>query len=375
MHMQGASYLAWKASTRLMRNHPGVVTLRQCYMVSVAALLHDIGHGPFSHDFELTCKAINVPFVHEDMTLVLIDHMRSENRHLDDVFGADEWREIKACIIGKPTVAPWMGELVSGMVDVDKIDYTVRDFLFIGRTSPMCAANAHHILHHMHLDDSLSIVFSVDALRSIAALYMARQILFDEVCMHRTVIGMKLLLTMAVSASAELREKVTLAASNPEEFLKLTDNFIHNYLSHTKEGGMGPFLARKIEYERSIPACLGILSSKDVKAVPRELLALCDDKFVVSSVCVGFGKTSRNVLLDLKLIKRDGDVIKVEEFLAQTVIPDKCLVFKHYVFANPRSLHNLDDLRSMQNRIKEAFSDSASMVWTCSSLVTPHKKS
>lgn len=358
-----------------MRNHPGVVTLRQCYMVSVAALLHDIGHGPFSHDFELACKAINVPFVHEDMTIVLIDHMRSENRHLNGVFGADEWEEIKACITGKPTVAPWMGELVSGMVDVDKIDYTVRDFFFIGRTSPMCASNAHYILHHMHLDDSLSIVFSVDALRSIAALYMARQILFEEVCMHRTVLGMKVLLRMAVSASAELREKVTLAASTPEEFLKLTDKFIHNYLSHTKEGGMGPFLARKMEYERSIPTCIGILSSKDVKEVPHELLALCDDKFVVNSVCIGFGKTSRNVLLDLKVIKRDGAVIKVEDLLPQTVIPDKCLVYKHYVFANPCSLHNAEELLSMQQRIKEAFSDSESMVWSCGSLAAPHKES
>lgn len=124
MHLAGRLYdaLALK-SDGLLDPHPNAPARR---LVRVAALLHDIGHAPFSHTAE---ELFDEPIDHEEMTRRLL-----ETEEIGEIFArhADglEPSDVSRLLAGKGE--PLLGQIVSGELDVDKMDYLLRDSLFCG---------------------------------------------------------------------------------------------------------------------------------------------------------------------------------------------------------------------------------------------------
>jgi len=110
--------------------------------LSVAGLLHDTGHGPFSHAWERVTHAAHrsankgdesknedLPLSHEQLSVACVDRIQ---RDLPRILTPDQWDLIKYAIVGVPIpdMPPWVTEIVHNKVtgiDTDRIDYLKRD--------------------------------------------------------------------------------------------------------------------------------------------------------------------------------------------------------------------------------------------------------
>lgn len=122
-HSLGVMAIARRAFDRLATIYPDLVRHRAA--VLCAALLHDVGHGPFSHTAEEVFGGH-----HEHWTLRILEHS-PEMRHLLNGFSQDLKFEI-AQIYKHEHPVPCVWQLVSSQLDCDRIDYLMRDSYFTG---------------------------------------------------------------------------------------------------------------------------------------------------------------------------------------------------------------------------------------------------
>jgi uncharacterized protein len=135
VHGLGAAYLALKALAHLEERH-GRGAIEPRLEVIIAALLHDVGHGPFSHSFEHVLEDLKgdacVP-LHEDWTRAAIELEGSDIRRalVDSDLNVDK---VAASFRseGNEPLPKYLRQLVSSQIDVDRMDYLVRDSHFAG---------------------------------------------------------------------------------------------------------------------------------------------------------------------------------------------------------------------------------------------------
>jgi len=132
-HVLGAMHLAGRMFDALADKRPDLFDRSECprlrRLVRTAALLHDIGHAPFSHSAE---DRFADGIDHEEMTrrLLVTDEIAEVfERHGDGVSSA----EVAELLAGRmPPERRYLAQMVSGELDVDKMDYLLRDSLFCG---------------------------------------------------------------------------------------------------------------------------------------------------------------------------------------------------------------------------------------------------
>lgn len=132
-HVLGAMHLAGRVYDALAAKAPDLLLPDQSAperrLVRVAALMHDIGHAPFSHSAE---DLFEDGIDHEEMTrrILLIDEIRA----IFDKFGDGIGAEDVCSLLAKPVEARrrLLSQVISGELDVDKMDYLLRDSLYCG---------------------------------------------------------------------------------------------------------------------------------------------------------------------------------------------------------------------------------------------------
>jgi uncharacterized protein len=183
-HALGALAMGTRAYDGLMRHAGGADTPARAYerrLVRAALLLHDIGHGPFSH----ACEAV-LGVRHEERTreILALPAMREGIEALDvdpsDVLGL---------IVGDPASAyPALRELVSGPnLDADRMDYLLRDAYFTGVVSGRYDADQLVASLRLFERDGAAVV-GIDS-RGVVALesfVVARYMMFASVYFHHT---------------------------------------------------------------------------------------------------------------------------------------------------------------------------------------------
>lgn len=95
--------------------------------LKIAALLHDLGHGPFSHVFEYITDNFN----HLKYTLKVINYEKSEIHYILKEYGID-FRLLENILLKKDKDGIIFGSLISGQFDCDRLDYLLRDSYFTG---------------------------------------------------------------------------------------------------------------------------------------------------------------------------------------------------------------------------------------------------
>jgi len=172
-HSLGAMHLMSEAINQLRSNgHP--ISDEEKSGAMACILMHDIGHGPFSHALENTLvKNIH----HEEISLQLMKRMNREmNGKLD-----------LAIAIFKDTYPKrFLHQLVSGQLDVDRLDYLRRDSFFTGVTEGNIGSA--RILKMLNLKDD-KLVIEAKGIYSIENFLMARRLMYWQVYLHKTAVA------------------------------------------------------------------------------------------------------------------------------------------------------------------------------------------
>jgi HD superfamily phosphohydrolase len=174
------------------------------------ALLHDVGHGPFSHLFE-PCLGID----HEQWSIAVIRDERSQVHQVLKKQNAYLPDHVADLIDSDNTIHPaWQRALMSSQLDVDRLDYLRRDSLFSG------AGYGHFDWHRLlttveFYEDETDLVWPSKSALAIEEYIFARYYMYQNVYLHKTTRGFEQLLQAMWRRADHLRQDGTSVNANP----------------------------------------------------------------------------------------------------------------------------------------------------------------
>ena len=207
-HSLGAFYLMSEAITQLA-SKGNFIFDSEAEAVQAAILLHDIGHGPFSHVLEDTIVK-GIP--HEEISLMLMERMNKEvNGQLSlaiQIF-KDEYPK------------RFLHQLVSGQLDMDRLDYLRRDSFYTGVTEGNIGSA--RIIKMLDVADDRLVVES-KGIYSIENFLMARRLMYWQVYLHKTSVAYEKMLISTLLRAKELASQgIELFASPALHFFLYND--------------------------------------------------------------------------------------------------------------------------------------------------------
>jgi hypothetical protein len=199
--------------------------------VRLAALLHDVGHAPFSHLFEpLLLKHLGRN--HEDMSRWIIAESALAEVIRDQGFDA---QDISGLAVGKPEkpTKPFLGQIISGSFDVDKMDFVVRDSYHTG--AGYGAVDVFRLIYTMDILDG-NLAVDITALPTLESLILARFESFRAIYFHRACRAVQMMLLKALNAARD--ELQILEVKTPDEYMEWDDYTVWSKLRtnpHSRE--------------------------------------------------------------------------------------------------------------------------------------------
>ncbi|MEM3609269.1 MAG: HD domain-containing protein, partial [Candidatus Bathyarchaeia archaeon] len=267
-HSVGVMYLAGKVveNPNISRRISG----EEAEMVKIAALLHDVGHGPFSHVFEhLLIKELGK--THEDITSWVVE--KSELADILNKIGFEP-KEVSKLAVGKlhKPKKTFLDQIISSAVDVDKQDFIVRDTHHTGAEYGFI-----DIFRIIHALDVLGENLAVDlgALSALESFIIARIESFKSIYFHRVGRAAQIMLAMAME---EANEELGLTDfKTPEEYLAMDDYTVWAALKNCKKSSkiIGDLERRrmlKCAYEKTFYEKDAMISNIFSRTVHREQL-------------------------------------------------------------------------------------------------------
>ena len=281
-HALGSAHLA-----RRVLEHLGHVSAPKeyCDAVVVAALLHDAGHGPFSHTFEraLEVKRRGLPN-HERWTKYLITNTFA---HFLDTSGVGAGNV--ADVLSKSTDVPkHLQQIVASQLDVDRMDYLVRDAHFSGVS--MGQIDVGYLIRSLgvipHPGGATSLGLVAKGVRAYEAYALARHQMNRSVYFHPLVAVFEFMMEECIRAASEGAGEVGALAPMVPPFLQATAK-----IDKLKAGDVESFMARHVgDYIA--------LTDVEMWAMVRSLAAVSSDLSASRSA-------ERAVALARRLLRRD----------------------------------------------------------------------
>jgi HD superfamily phosphohydrolase len=197
-HSLGALHLMTRILDRLSDRVN--IALEDRAAARAAALLHDVGHGPFSHAME---KVLGVH--HEQMTMLAVTSTETELNATLRSFSPEMPARVAAIIDGtfKPAA---LAQLVSSQLDVDRMDYLLRDSLMTGAKYGLY--DLEWIINALQIDEAADRIYiTARGVHSVEEYLQARYYMFRQVYFHRTLRSAEAVLRSALQRALELITK------------------------------------------------------------------------------------------------------------------------------------------------------------------------
>ncbi len=274
-HALGAMHLMQKA-VEVLRFKDVNISSEEENALYIAILLHDVGHGPFSHAME---SSIVEGVHHEEISLLLMNQLNIEFQGqlslAIQVFKGEYDRK-------------FMLQLISSQLDMDRMDYLKRDSFYSGVSEGN--VNSERLIQMMNVVDDV-LVIEEKGIYSVEKFLMSRRLMYWQVYLHKTSLVAELILTKTLKRAKELTERgIVLPCSAPLQF----------------------FMQNKVTMETFDTETLKLFTKLDDFDIISALKAWeSNDDFILSSL------SKMIINRDLLKIKLTDDKVSLEELQAQ----------------------------------------------------------
>ncbi len=190
-HSLGAYHLMCNALAEL-KNKGFEITAEEELSAKIAILLHDVGHGPYSHGLE---NKLIKDVHHESISILIM-------RVLDKEFNGQLQMAIN--IFTNNYHKRFLHQLVSGQLDVDRMDYLIRDSFFTGVSEGVIGYD--RIIKMLTVNDG-ELMVEEKAVYSIEKFLVSRRLMYWQVYLHKTVLSAEKMLVKIVDRAKELISK------------------------------------------------------------------------------------------------------------------------------------------------------------------------
>ena len=187
-HSLGAYHLMRSALQELISK--GVdITLEEQQAAKIAILLHDIGHGPFSHALE---NILAEHLHHEELSLLLIKELNNE---------FDGKLQMAIDIFTNVYPKKFLHQLISGQLDVDRMDYLTRDSFFTGVNEGVIGYDRIIKMLTVHNGE---LMVEEKGIYSIEKFLVARRLMYWQVYLHKTVLSAEQMLKRIIKRAKHI---------------------------------------------------------------------------------------------------------------------------------------------------------------------------
>jgi len=222
-HSLGVMYLAGLAA----QNLPIQLSEEDIVKLRLAGLLHDVGHGPFSHVFEpLLYKFLGK--THEDMTVEIVKETSIADVVENYGFNPEE---IGLLAVGRCRKMPaYMNQIIHGAVDADKLDFLVRDSYHTG--AGYGSIDIYRLIYTFGIIDG-ELAVDYTALPTLESFLIARIQSFRTIYYHKVSRAVQIMLGKAIELAAE--DMGIPFFSSVEEYIALDDYTMWSILLENKD--------------------------------------------------------------------------------------------------------------------------------------------
>jgi HD superfamily phosphohydrolase len=187
-HALGAMHLM-SLAIKVLRDKGHEVTPEEEEAASIAILLHDVGHGPFSHALE---HSLVNGIKHEDISMLIMERL---NEEFDGKLG------LAIKIFTGNYEKNFLHQLISSQLDLDRMDYLNRDSFFTGVTEGVISFD--RMIKMFNVSDG-GLVIEEKGIYSVENFLTSRRLMYWQVYLHKTVIAAEQLLVKTLARARQL---------------------------------------------------------------------------------------------------------------------------------------------------------------------------
>ncbi|WP_010136475.1 HD domain-containing protein [Ochrovirga pacifica] len=207
-HAVGCMHLMQKA-IRVLKNKGVVISDEEKNAVCIAILLHDIGHGPYSHALE---HSIVEGVSHETISLLFMKELNKEFKGKLD---------LAIAIFEGKYPRKFLNQLVSSQLDIDRMDYLKRDSFYTGVAEGNISSE--RLIDMLHVVDD-QLVVEEKGIYSVEKFIVGRRLMYWQVYLHKTsVVAEKMLVNLLARAKYLAKQGVVLPSSKALHYFLYRD--------------------------------------------------------------------------------------------------------------------------------------------------------